>query len=813
MRVSLKKNIDVLKVEDDFAVLERVTQTRVEVGVRCFLDVNLALHANAITLNATVYSKNPRSRPPAPATGRPRDFIANIKSSGARQQDTLVDNRTKGISSKNFDLTALISNDTNDTSRINTSILVEQETSQLREQKITYQDIDVSLRQQSTDALLLRNLDPGGPWNVKPAWYPKATKAFDNALRSVENVADTYKFTSTRQQTRMRCLDETLSLSLSDVYNLPTIYIKLTVLNSSSEVLSTVVRAFSIDSALDTYYTPAKSPSIAVSMLTPGINTIQVIQNDKVATRIELHRKKIDTNRHNVAASFELVNEINLTHASGITRINDIVNNSKSYIYRVVAVGPRGAKSATFGSAVTSRHFTADKISDNSFMSHVSVNADIVSDGIEVTVSNIQLGPIATYVIAIDKTTSNKALRNKHRVVGDVVLLRENSREHVVVDKNVKNRHIYEYHAVLVYRSGKETISTSYEMCEYMLKHETPDAAQASINTSRPQLTSDRNDEYVIGFDLSGSITESGVAGLLSMLDGLGVSQNFVDELQADRAKFAKLIVFSVERKNTTTGNTEHMGMFEIGKFSDTKELRSIAGVKNLVAGHAYRYTIKLLIRNALTLFASSTQENISLEQLAVYNTKTSKFFSPLSRQLGVIAASSAAAGKEFTSGLRQADEFYNGRTGVTMTVDIAIPKQASRVVGINVARGNYRTLADSRTKNKRPALSQPNRCKENVVSWAVNGTSADYDHFIVVASYKGNTERIATVMPHTNGSYTYSDIKYADKAGTVSYSVIPVRSDFSYEKSTENMTIFNKTRFPKPIEDSLRTVNEKRGT
>lgn len=553
--------------------------------------------------------------------------------------------------------------------------------------------------------------------------------------------------------------------------------------NADNAIIDVLHKVVNHDELLQDYFTPDYPPKIFSNAIGLGQNVIRLHQIDRTANRIELYRKILSPSDSVPAGKYKLVDTIDATRDMGLVRIIDRVNNTKNCIYMAIAVGPSGKRSRRFRRDVCSPFKTPHvpkKIVQE--YSHISIFAENEQDHVSIRICNIPDGPVSAYVTALDlsskNTTRNKALEK--RVVGktpeeQMILLNKSVPEIEFFDYEVKDGHIYEYKCMLVYANGKIEESKISEI--HRFKKEKVDAERVSVDLGELQVYSDDDNSLTIVFNISGALTSPGIDMVVDALSSAGIDSDFIDEINSNKENYSSVLAYSILRQDEISGKTEDMGISLGGIFSDDPQTRESRGVSDLMPGRSYRYIVRAILRSPETLLLNSAFQSLDIETSKTFTKLVSKYYNPYTLSSGTLPSTAAVNGYNTSSKISSRDVFSQGLIGVEKSIDAVIPSQVCKVLSATCSR-----TADDK----------------NVISWLTTGNLDEVDHFLIMASYQGVKSTIAAVHNLSDsGEYSVVDLELSDEVGEVSYSVLPVYSNYSYGSEVFANTAVNEVSEP----------------
>ena len=582
---------------------------------------------------------------------------------------------------------------------------------------------------------------------------------------------------------RWESFEVELPIPKKKLANVNRLYALFELLGKGGEVVDQELRIINHDALLNRYFTPKVPALISVTSAKIGINVLSLKQLDPVATKILIYRKFLNPNDPQIGRKYKPIGEVEATIDDASITYKDLVNNSIACVYRAVAVGPRRRRSNRFRNAVAKAVPLPVKSGiSNDDLSHVSIFAETIDEAVQVRVTNIPEGPCALYVVASDKTAhcATRPLHGHCRVVGidideQIQPVSSHTPELIFNDRAVLPNHIYEYHAKMIYPSGKEVTSKVSEVYHFIQDYESDNI---TISSGSPTVSVDDNGSATVQFDVSADFSSAGFDEVVQALTTAGVESDFTAELGENRELLQNLLAFEMLRQDDISGETESFGVVQnLSTFIDNNETRVKAGVTSLLPGRSYRYIMNVCERDPGTLFVQTSETSIDISTDSEYQLKVFKFLNPLTLKRGTLPSTARAAGTSDTSGLVARNPFLQGKSSLTHVVDVTVPSQRTQITNLAVSRAS-----DS----------------ESLLTWTVAGAADEIDHFLILAELEGVKSTLGTVHNESESSqFQYLDDDLAIEVGTVEYSVISVFADYTYGAETASVSIINAEELP----------------
>ena len=479
-------------------------------------------------------------------------------------------------------------------------------------------------------------------------------------------------------------------------------YVKFDVKDTFGKTVYSTTRLVRHSRQVTALNTPRRSPRILFSPYRRhGKNVMEVRQRDKTAEQIALFRKKIErVGGRLIDSRFESAGVLNISSEDGTEKFIDLVDNSKTYIYRAVPLGPNGEIGIRFASAVA-RGIPIRNSKKNLKITSVSITTKISDMGIEVRVASLPVGPIALKVVRRDMTLMEK----EFTIINDPEPLRLISDPDELMlfsSTDLKEDHIYEFGVVLIFEDGDEDFGSQVSMIEY-------DALKTNVvetTTTAPHLNEITDNLFDVTFNLKTTIVPGQLDIVKKALEEQDLLAEFADALRDEREDLQKLITHTIIRTDLTSGAQFSLGLFVSGKFSD-RRAAALSGAPSLKPGRSYRYTINPQLRSAETMFKGLSVSKQDPATGKKYSYRPSKFRNPITLKRGIIIS----AGK--SSRISGKNNFELGNVGSPAFLTVSLPIDKPAIKNLRASKLDRDTVE---------------------ITWALTGNVDLIDHFIVQA-------------------------------------------------------------------------------
>jgi len=520
------------------------------------------------------------------------------------------------------------------------------------------------------------------------------------------------------------------------------VLLRLELLDSTNATIDAVTIGLDLARHVAVFRTPRAAPVAAVARSHGGV-VLHARPGDAATKALRILRRGIS--RVGLPDSaYTLVGEFKVIDAHAGVHVPLPPVKSGVVVYRVVPVGLEGVVGAEFTSVVVMPQMAAPA------RSTVVTTAPVLG-GLSVEISNVPAGVCSLEFLRRDLTRREAT----YSVVGGHVHVDGSLRltgRIAVVDRDLRQDHVYEHCVRLTYASGRREVAGSAHT-EYSVVQE--GRAMTSVTDLQVDRSSGTPD---VAFTMETVLTESDFDAVKSVLERQGASPLFLQEVTQERDRLRGLIVHRVTRVDMTNGDREDFGVVSGPRFVDSAA-RVQAGVRPVEDGKKYRYEVEALVRESETMFEELVKVRTDPITRRQHIVRPAKHLHPITRARGTVVSRATLATRHAQGA------FGHGRIGSVATVDVSLDRPAALV-------------ADAAASALDPGTV--------VVSWRVQGDVSTVDHFVVHRVTTAGTQTAGKChagFPH--GSFQFLDSP-GDDAGPASYVIVPVSMDFSEGDSAE---------------------------
>jgi hypothetical protein len=470
---------------------------------------------------------------------------------------------------------------------------------------------------------------------------------------------------------------------------------------------------------------------------------------------------------------------------------------SKMTIMRAVAVSKLGD---VYGG------FSSSTISDRTFIPYIaSIYTTSTIKGIRVILDDVSLNVIGVCFerrnVSLNEKKFKKIVRpdssdKENQAISTSTIVNPvkskggmSLKSFAIIDREVREGHLYEYRARLYLDCGVSKLSVTSRFHKFVtpMNMITISVNDIEVKKSKPKpelAEMSGGSSVIVSFDVSYEMASTDTSKLLDALNAAGLDEFYSDDLNEIKSSLNNLIFFSVERFNKETGQTYHLGSFSSEDRITDDGIVTTAPAPVSGQRYAYRVTASLVspeeaisfieqkASSATTAFSRTLDlrdpsriSTIRKSAIATATTETNtdalvseniqsnarKSFSKSSFQKGLLKSPEAT--------IERAEEMMNEySTGDTHDFNV-------NTGGINIRANNKNVSMGAR--------SGP------IVKWqpVLKGGNVNHliDFFIVLANKQGEKYIAGTCLNIQSDMCRFVDYSNKDFIGRIEYSIKPV--------------------------------------
>lgn len=789
MYVSLKSSYRIVSLPEDFLTLKKVKGEDLTFELKYLFDQEVGIKQNITSVTVDVAKDTPPSVTNIP---KPKDFVRSVLKHkslhtqliNAYVKDSLLLSRasdpTKNVSNENvtyYNRGYVTSQIPQLLKRALVPVRVDEVTNPLTPVNAQH-DVSVTgeTEQQLAEDLLMRGCDPSSAYNINDlgttlaeayrgvlkrsptvfesaavkAMYKYKTQPFLKPILQVspgdpglvvneDAIPDLYTLQRATVDTRYVDVKDTLKFTYSA--NSPDrLVLTLKVKDSAGVTVQQLSRVFYPREYIKYFNVPVKPPVVKLSTRSNKMfATLAIRQVDPAAARVRVYKRVY--NHHDVSDEpYVFVSEFDLEVANGWKYIPVEVSLGNTIIYRVVPVNALGAIGADFESVVVKPQ------NRNATIKRVVVTTKSLTNGVQLDVSKLPSDAVSFQMLREDITLNRGTLTFVKTPV--FVETADPNRVYTLEDTGVKPNHVYAYHCRIYRRSGshEQRLVAHYEhipLVENLVETKITDPTLVLTSTG-----------YDVKFNITTTVVKTNLDQVKELLTKQGLYDVFANDVAEVREQLGKLISHNIKRVDLTTGAVEDFGTVDTDTFSDLS-LRNVTGVSELRLGRKYRYIVTALLRAPETLLDTYVKTAIDATTNRLYSYKPFKFLHPVVSKHGNIVTPSSIR-KNYSK-----DPMTFGEIGAYTTAEITLDKEKSIIT---------------------TAVREKRGSDVDVISWVLQGSSKDVDHFQIITEHGGKKTVVgkATCIPETDNFLYVRRLDQTEVGLDIRYYVCPVYYDFT---------------------------------
>jgi len=477
----------------------------------------------------------------------------------------------------------------------------------------------------------------------------------------------------------------------------------------------------------------------------PGKNVVQVKQIDQNATGVAVYRKEIKKGVSVADAAYTFIGNIQAKFGQDFQRLEDVVNNYNTIIYRAIPYNATGILASEFESAGAQAIKKKQSGKYDRRHNFVSILGEVVINAISIEIRDVPPGVSIVKLLKRNLSVYEQefSLVTKPALIDNL----ESGAPIFVTDNDVKEDRIYEYRVEYLYPSGDVEIGAN----NLIIKYEPATANIVETVLSKPTVVQTGAD-IDVQFDLSSSLIPGDLDFIKKTLEAQGLLSYYQQGISDEKEKLQNIIAYGVRRINITVGEIEDFGIVTDKNFSDRK-FGAVKSVKPLQGGYEYRYLVTTYFRKAETTLEQVTR-TVQFTQNIAYTFKPAKWLHPITLKKGNLTTEKTRMKNHSQTA------FSFGAVGNIATVNVSL---ANILPSITEAR------AQKLGKNS------------NLIQWRVQGQITKIDHFIIILEIVG----MRTVVGKSHNVSESNYFQFVDSLdngehGKLTYYIVPVFYDFT---------------------------------
>ena len=315
-----------------------------------------------------------------------------------------------------------------------------------------------------------------------------------------------------------------------------------------------------------------------------------------------------------------------------------------------------------------------------------------------------------------------------------------------ITDKEIQNKETYEY--AVQYKIGSSAIRDSVKQVYRYLNSSYSNISVSLTNHSVTAVGGEIN----VSFSLQGNLKKGETDKIKSILQTTNSYEEFSDNLKYINDNFGKLTLYKVARVNLLTGEREVFEEINTDFiFNDNAATRSSYSISRLKASTPYLYEIKASVREPLSLL----RDYVKQSKISVGSGLKDYYFRPYKWRNPMLLSSGMVFSQDNKGNiLSPKNELFSaGEVGTVATYSIVTPSTVSSITSFTAQRIGLKKIR---------------------LSWLIDSSLSDYDHFIIVKEVNGIKNFLGPVYHQELIDDIQKDV------GSFIYYITPIFSDYS---------------------------------
>ena len=535
--------------------------------------------------------------------------------------------------------------------------------------------------------------------------------------------------------------------------------------NPHALIFEEIKKTFSIQDLLSIKNSLIEKPSIKESYAKIGLSGLFVNQLDKNASGIQVLKKTINSNDQisrytTIFKNEKLVKNIN-------QKINETNSLSEIQVYRCVA----------YSSDPSSKVFSAYRNIIVGTIPFIDPTIVLIADNqeqkaVEITVKNPPLEATEFQVLRRKILKDSFGSFEDYQEITKFFTTRPSPQK--IYDKDVKHGEYYEYSIKYKLNSSilKQSVSKIHKFVDSSnFKSIAVNITDYTLNTS--------NSGPIISFSINSNVVEEKNNVILKAINQLGVGQSFQQEFEKIKDKFQDVVFFNVTRTNLSVSpaiEEEFKDIISNGVFIDSPETRKNSGVSDINLNHDYLYEIRGYYKNPVSLLKDLVITVPSQIRVGTGSSKKTYKYKPYKWLQQKVLNSGTLIAEDANGNLLQPSFLEDGDIGIVANIKVDKLETLLQIKSASAKRVDIKTV---------------------FISWKIEASIEEYDHFVIVKESKGQRSVLTTTQ-----SLKYADIIARDDVGTIIYYITPVYNDYSVGPTVRtNSVVVN----PEELDGSLK--------
>jgi len=480
-------------------------------------------------------------------------------------------------------------------------------------------------------------------------------------------------------------------------------------------------------------------------------NTLLIEQLDPFAKGIEVYRRTLFSQENEPIANYKKIADIPLTAGMDPYTFKDNVVTNNDIIYRFIPYNEDKSLASVFSTILIPNESRSipRKVTKRRSFCVLDYSTDV--DSLIVKASDVPVEAVAICFYRRNKTINEKNFTR----ISNIIRVQSNSILPMrLVDQKVKKYNVYEYKIGIIYLDGIEQLAPQLLTVEYR----PIDKNIATANIVNLQNSTYGNGIPDVTFNVTYSVNNNQAEDLKKLLTAQNLLAEYGQDIIDNKQKLQNLFAYKVLRLNQTTSEIEDFGVITDTVFSDRKQGIS-KGIKPLVPGVQYKYTISTLLRDPETLYPTShrtvaktvkeSRKNLNL--VKTYEFYPYEWVQPVTFRNGTLYTDSSIV-RSYPQTL---PSFEFGPVVDIKEITISVAEDLPKITN---------------------AVANAIRNRGCLLEWNVVGNNKKIDYFIITRDMSGLKTIVGAAHSITStGNYLFLDQFNNNEKGPATYFITPV--------------------------------------
>lgn len=378
--------------------------------------------------------------------------------------------------------------------------------------------------------------------------------------------------------------------------------------------------------------------------------------------------------------------------------------------------------------------------------------------------ANITITDIPSEIVSVQVQRKEPAKGMDYQNI-NLPYTKDEAQTQEIIDKSVVHSRAYQYRLSCFDRRGNTVFTSNtfeYFHTSNQINSESDNGLLFSLLSTN---VSNEGQNPSIEFRFNIELTEKGITSLQRFLADAGINESVIQSTLNDPKNYGNVISYSVSRQNLKTSEVENLGIYSSSVFVD-----------NPSQLEDYKYTFRPSIRPPGSITNEQITERRDPKTGKNYSFNSYKFFS---------RRDSLNLPSEEEMSAKPSEKIFS-------STEFLLSKEISVNVRSRVSKPSIFAARVSKTS-----------LGANSIKWKSSSLPGEIDHFQVYAILDGIESYLGSAHA-LDDNHEYEDYHLFDRAGEITYKIVPVLSDFTISNDFQTVTITKRTSLPEIMEKVL---------